>query len=249
MDTPGLLTDSWTDLEKFFGIGGMSTANTTGMNPAQTKIATGAATISNAGVLAAVFGGVTQAIGGYYAAKTQQYQDRSQASSLTFQSNMDAINASQAELSAQSVEEAGKNQVSQYTMQEGQKVASSQVATAARGVDLTSASAVDQRASDELVKQIDVLTINSNTARAAAAQRVQGTNYSNQALLDQTSANNLRTSANTISPISAGVTSLLGSASSFASQWDYRRRFQLATANGGGFSTPSIGSINNDGDV
>ena len=141
---------------------------------------------------------------------------------------MDAINASQAELSAQSIQEAGKTQVQQYTMRAGQEEASQQVATAARGVDLGSASAVDQRASQDVVKQLDVLTINSNTARAAAAQRTQATNYSNESLLTNVSAQNVRASANSISPGLAATTSLLSSASGVASQWDWRRKVQMA---------------------
>lgn len=228
-----LLTDSWDDVQKFFGLNGQTTATITpSMTPGQVKAATAGATIANAGLLTSIFGGINSAIGGYYAAKSAQYQERSQASTLQFQSGMDAINAAQAELSAQSVEESGKTQVEQYTMRAGQEAASSQVSTAARGVDLSSASAVDQRASQAIVKQLDVNTINSNTTRAAAAQRTQATNYSNESLLTGVSASNLRASANTISPGSAVTTSLLNSASGIASQWDWRRKLQLATANG-----------------
>lgn len=235
------LTDSWEDVQKFFGLNGQTTANTAGMNPAQTKIASGAATMANAGLLTSVFGGISSAIGGYYAAKSAQYQAKSQASSLTFQSGMDAINASQAELSAQSIEEAGKTQVEQYTMRAGQEAASSTVATAARGVDLSSASAVDQRASMDLVKQVDVMTITANAARAAAAQRTTATNYSNESLLTSVSASNVRASANSISPVAAATTSLLNSASGIASQWDYRRKLQLATAQPSNLINAGIG--------
>jgi hypothetical protein len=202
------------------------------MNASQAQAAGAGATLKNAGLLTSVFGGINSAIGGYYAAQSAQYQQRSQASSLQFQSGMDAIGASQAELSAQSIQEAGKAQVEQYTMRAGQQAASDQVATAARGVDLSSGSAVAQRASDELVKQIDVNTIDANTARAAAGQRTQETNFSNESLLAGVSASNMRASANTISPGAALTTSLLNSATSIASQWDWRRKLQLAAVGG-----------------
>lgn len=228
-----LLTSGWDDFEKWFGLGGKTTATITpGMNPAQTKLATTSATMKNAGVLLSLFGAANSAIGGYFAAKTQQYQLKSQASSMQFQSNMAAINAGQEELSAQSAEESGKTQVEQYTMRAGQEAASAQVATAARGVDLSSASAVDQRASQELVKQLDVNTIVGNYTRAAWADRTQATNYRNQSLLDNVSASNLKVSADTVSPGFAATTSLLNSASGIASQWDWRRRLQLAGVGG-----------------
>lgn len=232
METPSFLTDSWTDIEKFFGINGQTTANTTGMNQTQARIATGTATIKNLGTLTAVFGGINSAIGQFYAAKTQQYQLQSQASTLQFQSGMDAINAHGAEMSAQSIQEAGKTQVAQYTMRAGQEAAASTVATAARGVDLSSGSAVAERASQDLVKQMDVLTINANTTRAAWGQRTQATNDRNASLLTGTSATNLRSSADSISPVLAATTSLLSSASGIASQWDWRRKVAMASVPG-----------------
>lgn len=238
MDT--LLTGSWDSIQQFFGIGGMTNADIDpGATDGQRSVATAAQTLKNAGALTAIFGGINSAIGSYYQAKSQQYQEKSQASSLEFQSGMDAINAHGAEMSAQSIEEAGKTQVEQYTMKAGQEAAADQVSTAARGVDLSSGSAVAQRASDDLVKQLDVLTINSNATRAAWAQRTVATNDSNQSLLASTSASNLRTSANTISPGLAATTSLLNSATSVASNWDYRRKVALAT----GFNTPMYGNF------
>lgn len=229
------LTSSWLDIEKFFGIGGHTSVDTSGMQTqGQVDTATNAQTLKNAGTLTAIFGGINSAIGSYYQAQAQQYQLKSQASSLQFQSGMDAINAHGAEMSAQSIEEAGKTQVEQYTMKAGQEAAATQVGTAARGVDLSSGSAVAQRASDELVKQLDVLTINSNATRAAWAQRTQATNDRNQSLLAGVSASNLRASAGSISPGLAASTSLLNSATGIASQWDYRRKIALAT----GFAPP-----------
>ena len=231
-DDFSLLTSGWDDVSKFFGLNGQTTASTAGLSPQQTKVATSAATLNNAGMLTQLFGAASSAIGGYYAAKTQQYQDKSQASSLEFQSNMDAINSRQAELSAQSIEEQGKSQVSQYTMQAAQQQSAQTVGTAARGVDLTSGSAIQQRASSELVKDMDVYTINANATRAAAGERTQATNDSNEALLARTGAANLNASAASISPGAAAATSLLSSASSVGSQWDWRRKLTTASLQG-----------------
>ena len=244
MSVPSFLTDSWTDVEKFFGLNGQTTADTTGMTPAQAKIATSSATMKNLGLLGSLFGAANSAIGSYFAAQTQQYQLRSQASTLQFQSGMDAINAHGAEMSAQSILEAGKTQVEQYTMRAGQEAAATEAATAGRGIDLASGSAIAERASADVVKQIDVNTISANATRAAWAQRTQATNDRNASLLTGVSAGNMRASADSISPGAAATTSLLNSATGIASQWDWRRKLQMATASGygGGMSFVPMGA-------
>ena len=230
MPAPSFLTDSWENIESFFGLAGHTTAKTAGMTPAKTKAASNAATIANMGLLTSVFGAASSAIGSFYQAKTAQYQAQSQASTLDYKANIDSINARQAEISAQSIEEAGKTQVSQYTMRAAQENSAQQVSTAARGVDLTSGSAVQQRASDALVKDIDTLTISSNATRAAWAQRTQATNYDNDALMARTGAQNMRTTADSISPGFAATTSLLGSASRISSQWTSQRKYLMAAS-------------------
>lgn len=226
------LTDSWEDVEKFFGLNGQTTANTTGMNPTQTKIAAGASTVKNIGLFTTVMGGINSAIGSYYAAQTAKYQQKSQASSLEFQSDMAAINARQAEYSAQSIMDQGKTQVQQYTMQYGQQRASTVAQTGARGIAIGEGSSKEVLASMDLVKDLDVLTINSNATRAAWGERAAATNYSNQSLIDRTSAQNTKRSADSISPGLAVGTSLLNSATGVASQWDWRRKLALSAAGG-----------------
>jgi hypothetical protein len=85
-------------------------------------------------------------------------------------------------------------------------------------------------ASEELTKQLDVNQMNANTVRAAANQRMGATDLRNQAMLANVSAQGARTSAGSISPIMGAATSLLSSATTFGSQWDWRRRLQLQLA-------------------
>lgn len=224
---PGFLTSSWDDVEKFFGIKGKSFVDTSTMSGSQAAAAKTAQLSSNMGILMSVFGAANQAIGSFYAAKTKQYEEKSAASSYGFQADMAAINSRQAEYAAQSTLEAGKSQVQQYTMAAGQEEAATTASMAAHGVALGVGSARDVSASQELVKKMDVLTINSNATRQAWAQRQQGTNFASQSLLDRVSAQNALAGAKSISPVAAGTTSLLGSATQFASQWDYRRKLEL----------------------
>lgn len=179
------------------------------------------------GGLTAIMGGITSAIGSFYAAKTVQNQYKSAEMTYQFHSDMAAINARSAENDAQSILEAGKSQVQQYTMKAGQEKAAVTASTGSRGVALGVGSTKEVSASQDVVKDIDVMTINSNATRAAWAARTQATNYKNEALLDNVSAQNMRRSGSSISPFTAGVTSLLGSASSISSQWLAGRQRQL----------------------
>jgi hypothetical protein len=78
----------------------------------------------------------------------------------------------------------------------------------------------------DLMKDEDVLTINSNATRQAWAERMQATNYKNASLLDRTSAVNARASADSISPGGAMFASLLTSATQIATQWNNNRMYR-----------------------
>jgi len=236
---PSFLTSTWTDVANFFT--GKS-ANTTRMNPDQAATAQKATAMQNAGLLMALMGGVNSAIGGYFQAKSQQYTDKSQALNLGYQADIAAINSRSAEYSAESTLEAGKSQIANMTMQAGQQEASTTATMAAHGIRLGSGSAQDITASQEIVKDVNAYTINANATRAAAQERTQSTNYSNQALMDRTGAVNANLSADSVSPFSAMTSSLLTSASSVASNWNNSQRLKMMYANGyyGGGSSPMV---------
>jgi hypothetical protein len=174
---------------------------------------------SKLGLFTAVVGGIGSAIGGFYAAKSQQYELESQASNYQFQSDMDALNARSAEADAQSIFEAGSSEIQKYTMRAGQEKASYTAHAAHSGVVLGVGNAKEVAASQDVVKDIDVMTINSNTTREAWAQRIRSTQYRNRSNLERVSANNLNRSARSISPWMSATGSLLGSASRIGTQW------------------------------
>jgi hypothetical protein len=232
---PNFLTSSWDTVTNWFSGGN---ANTTGMTPSLTKTAQTGQAARNVGLLTTVMGGINSAIGSFYAAKSAQYQEKSQASSLTFQSDMASLNASRAETTAQSIEEAGKSQIANYTAAAGEQKAGATASMAARGIALGVGSAADVSASQDVQKSLNMLAINSNTTRQAWAARQQGTNYSNEALMGRTGAVNATASANSINPTGAGMNSLLGSATKVAAQWDWSRWMQMRMAQGS--PVPSI---------
>lgn len=206
------LTDDWDALKNIY------TGQTSG-NGAPADALANSKLQTHLGLLGAVMGGLNSAIGTYYAAKSAQYQQKSIASSYQFQSDIDAINSRAAENDAQLALEAGKTQVAQYTMRAGEEKATTANETAAHGIVGGVGSSKEIAASQEIAKDIDVMTINSNATRQAWADRTRSTALKSRALMDRVSASNATLSANSISPVASGVTSLLGSASSISNQW------------------------------
>lgn len=237
--SPNFLTSSWDSIQNWFKGGD---ADTTGMSPTMAQAAQTGQSLKNIGLVTSVLAGVSSAIGTFYAAKTAQYQERSQASSFAFQSDMAAINASRAEMTAESIEESGKNEIASYTMQAGQQKANATASMAARGIVLGQGSAADVSASMDIEKSLNVMAINSNTTRQAWAAREQGTDYANQSLLDRTSAVNAMRSAGSISPVGNTVNSLLGSATQIASRWNYNRWLQTSLAQGAPMPQLTLGA-------
>ena len=182
----------------------------TGATPAAASSAmTGAQALSIFGSVAAVFGAINSAYGAYSSA-------RSTKSSLEYQSAMSALNAEQAEKTAQSVLQAGEQAQSQVALRAGKVKASQKVSQAARGVQIGVGSAAEEIATTDLMKEADMLTINANATRQAWAARMQATGYASESLMQGTSAESL-------SPASAAFSSLLTSAAAVAPQW-YRRK-------------------------
>lgn len=157
-----------------------------------------------------VGGAVTGGIGAYYSAKNQ-------VSNLKFQADMAGINARISELGARQELFKGQQQVGAASMKAGQVKSSQRAAMAANGIDLGEGTAAEIQATTDLVKEIDMATLEANAVRSAWGYRTQGVNYQNDALMRSATAR-------TISPYASAATSLLGSAGSVATSWyNYQR--------------------------
>jgi inorganic triphosphatase YgiF len=119
---------------------------------------------------------------------------------------------------------AGERQGANIGLRAGQVKAKARSSMAARGIQLGEGNAAEVIASTDLMKEVDMLTVNANTVRAAEAARTQSVNYSNAALLEGVSASNLMTSADSISPFMGAYSSMLGSATSLANAWYQDRK-------------------------
>lgn len=158
-------------------------------------------TLTTLGLSAQITGGFLNAIGAGFAAMAQKEQQKSQALSADLQQSMANRNARQAEVDAQAILVAGREAVGQLTAQRGQERASMKVGAAARGV--TGSSVEEMLASQDIIKEIDAMTINRNTVRAAGQARMQAVNSRNEGLMAGVSAGNLRRTARSINPLVA----------------------------------------------
>jgi len=136
---------------------------------------------------------------------------------LQFQKDIAGINARQAEVTAQGILQAGEKQSAMMSLKYGKAKGSQRAAMAANGGVIGEGSNKEIEATNELMKQIDVLQINANTVRAAENARTQGQNYKTQASMLGVSASNAAASSASINPFAAAGTSLLTSATSYAS--------------------------------
>ncbi len=211
--------------------------------------------LAGVSLASSIGGAVTGGIGGYFGAATQKANLRGQAAVADANARSSAAlaeannrigdtylrigdtNARILELGAQSVLRQGQSEVGRLTLQAGQLKSRQRVSLAANGIDLASASAQDILTSTDLMKEIDVSTIEANAMRSAWGYRneainakVQASNASTQikmqALSDRAQSVNFsnnawasRAAGSAISPIGSTTMSLLGSAGNVASSW------------------------------
>ena len=150
-------------------------------------------------------GGAIGTVGAYYGAESKK-------TALSGQATMADINAQQAELSAQQELARGNAQIAQITARAGQVKGAQRAALAANGIDLGDGSAAEVLTSTDIAKETDMNQAQVNAINAAWGYRKQGVNYTNQAAA-------ARASSDSISPLSAASTSLLGSATQVAGSW------------------------------
>ena len=181
--------------------------------------------LSDASMALSIAGTGMQFLGAYYGAKQQQHELKSQALAAEFEATMSSINARLAESDANAILAAGRDEANRSAMQYQQLKSATKVSSAAHGVQAGVGSAAEVQASIELAKQVDALTINKNTVRAAGNARIQARNQRNQSALSLVSAGNLRSTAGSISPFAAGTGSLLSGLGSLGRQYAADRRF------------------------
>lgn len=203
-------------------------ADTTSTAPSIGGTQPSANAFGTAGTILSVAGALSSVIGAFYAADLAKIQAESVASTLEYQQAIAEINAQVAELNAQQALYAGERQIGMVTMKYGQMKSESRASMAARGVTLGAGSAQEVVATTELMKQVDVITINANAVREAEAARMQKVGFQTESLMSGTYADTTRIQADAISPWAAAGTSLLSAGAQVADTW-YRMKPPTST--------------------
>jgi len=167
------------------------------------------------GLVTQIFGSVNQAIGSYYSAETSKYQLKSKALSYQHQADMAKINSRMIESQSQQLMRAYDRNQMMTTMKSGQAKSSYRASTAARGVALNDANTAEVEAGQEILKEIDKITINSNKVRAVNETRMKGVAVDISGMMANVSSQNLLASADMIQPWMGVGTTLLTGAGNF----------------------------------
>ena len=200
-----------------------------GNGPSFSGLNGGSSGFANAALPLMIGGMISSAVGSFFSADVQKYQLKTQAIIAD-------TNARIAELGAESALMQGEREVGNLTMRAGQLKSTQRAAMAANGVDLGVGNAAETLASTDIMKEVDANTTMANAIRNAWGYRMQGTNFTNEALT-------ARNTAGAISPWMSGVSSLLGGAGNVASNWYMMNKVGALGANGGSSSAGSTGAI------
>lgn len=187
-----------------------------------------------AGGFMAIAGAFTQAIGAFFSVQAIKDQSKEQAAMLEFEGWASRQNARMAEEQAHAALEAGKRDIALATMQAGQEIAATEASFGARGVTAGVGSSAEQVASQQLVRDLDVLNLGINAVRQANGARMAGVNARNRGAFADLSARNLRRTAASTNPLLAGGTTLLGSATQVAGGYYTARRLAERRGDYGG---------------
>ena len=160
---------------------------------------------------------LTGIIGAGSQANTERYKARSAALNYEHQQDMMELNKRMLESQAQHIGRAYNKQIAIRTMKAGQAISSTKASFAARGIQMGVGSTANVFASAELLKEIDRLTMNTNKVKAMNTKRAQAVNMGVRGDMLGMSADNLFSTASTISPFMNMSSTFLTGASSIVS--------------------------------
>ena len=163
---------------------------------------------ATAGIISAVTTGAQIGFG------FEQHQQNAQAASLRgrFENDVAERNAQLAEKQGQDALNIGNSEENRQRLQSEQQIATGRTSTAAQNVDVSSGSAAAVRASQQLVGEVDALTIRNNAAREAWGYDVEAANQRMNGRLALLSGENEAAAerASSVSTLLTGASSLTG---------------------------------------
>ena len=160
---------------------------------------------------------LTGIIGAGSQANTERYKARSAALNYEHQRDMAQLNKRMLESQAQHIGRAYNKQIAIRTMKAGRDISSTKASFAARGIQMGVGSTANVFASAEILKEIDRLTMNTNKVKAMNTKRAQAVNMGIRSEMYGMSADNLFSTASTISPFMNMTSTFLTGAGSIVS--------------------------------
>ena len=150
-------------------------------------------------------------VANYYRAETEKFKYKSMALSYEHKKDMAKINSRMLERQTQQIGRAYNRQIMIKTMQAGQRKGRATASTAARGGSLGYGSTANLFASDEIMKEIDKITMNTNKVQAMNEARMRKVNMDIRGTMLGVSQAGALANASTVSPfLNMGSTLLTG---------------------------------------
>ena len=165
--------------------------------------------LGQAGIITQGFGAVSGAVGSFYAASAEKYKTKSLALSLQHKKDMALFNMRQKESQAQHIMRSFNKQYQIMTLKQGRAKSKNIVSIASRGGVRGVGSNLESIISNDILAEIDKMTMNSNKVRAAENKRLEAVGLGIQGDMYGVSASNMFATASSISPFMNMSSSLL----------------------------------------
>ena len=165
--------------------------------------------LGQAGIITQGFGAVSGAVGSFYAASAEKYKTKSLALSLQHKKDMSLFNMRQKESQAQHIMRSFNKQYQIMTLKQGRAKSKNIVSIASRGGVRGVGSNLESIISNDILAEIDKITMNSNKVRAVQNKRLEGVGLAIQGDMYGVSASNMFATASSISPFMNMSSSLL----------------------------------------
>ena len=165
--------------------------------------------LGQAGIITLGFGAVSGAVGSFYAASAEKYKTKSLALSLQHKKDMSLFNMRQKESQAQHIMRSFNKQYQIMTLKQGRAKSKNIVSIASRGGVRGVGSNLESIISNDILAEIDKMTMNSNKVRAAENKRLEAVGLGIQGSMYGMSASNMFATASSISPFMNMSSSLL----------------------------------------
>ncbi len=165
--------------------------------------------LGQAGIITQGFGAVSGAVGSFYAASAEKYKTKGLALSLQHKKDMSLFNMRQKESQAQHIMRSFNKQYQILTLKQGKAKSKNIVSIASRGGVRGVGSNLESIISNDILAEIDKMTMNSNKVRAAENKRLEAVGLGIQGSMYGMSASNMFATASSISPFMNMSSSLL----------------------------------------